>query len=465
MSDIAFSVLVGNGFDDIIFKTIMIKGDKGNSIASIEKTSTSGLVDTYTITLTDGTVGGTFTVTNGSPINLDDDDIALDKTWSSSKLSEMIGEGINDEDEGDDILWSSLKIQDEIMAVPLPRTYELDNVAIPAIFPDGADNVPVSELIVDIEAVQDGTGDASPTNVRAIHGWDTLHLVKCGTNIWDEQWERGAYNATGEKSTNASYIRSKFQIPVKPNCSYYLKTPTVNGRVCFYDKNGNFISRSDSLGNAEFTTPANCFFITFFTLESEDYQNNISINFPSADTDYNAYNGGIDTIDLTETVYGGTLNVSTGLLTVTKKYINLGDCEWAMNITNYMTARAVPTDAPLFVDNNTNLSLCSAYKAVAVNGATQSSDLYIYISSGGQIRIKDTAKNELTASQFKTAMDGIYYAYPLATQTTIQLTPTQVRTLLGQNQIYADTGNINKIVYFKTGSETVARMIEAYMRS
>ena len=55
--------------------------------------------------------------------------------------------------------------------------------------------------------------------------------------------------------------------------------------------------------------------------------------------------------------------------------------------------------------------------------------------------------------------------YPLATPITIQLTPTQVRTLLGQNQIYANTGNINKIVYFKTGSETVARMIEAYMRS
>ena len=37
----------------------------GSSIASISKTSTVGLVDTYTITLTDGTTGGTFTVTNG----------------------------------------------------------------------------------------------------------------------------------------------------------------------------------------------------------------------------------------------------------------------------------------------------------------------------------------------------------------------------------------------------------------
>lgn len=40
------------------------KGDTGNGIASIEKTSTVGLVDTYTITYTDGNTS-TFTVTNG----------------------------------------------------------------------------------------------------------------------------------------------------------------------------------------------------------------------------------------------------------------------------------------------------------------------------------------------------------------------------------------------------------------
>ena len=41
------------------------KGDTGNGIASITKTGTSGLVDTYTVTYTDGTTT-TFTVTNGA---------------------------------------------------------------------------------------------------------------------------------------------------------------------------------------------------------------------------------------------------------------------------------------------------------------------------------------------------------------------------------------------------------------
>ena len=48
-------------------KVMLIKGADGNSISTIEKTSTSGLVDTYTVTLTDGSQT-TFTVTNGSSI-------------------------------------------------------------------------------------------------------------------------------------------------------------------------------------------------------------------------------------------------------------------------------------------------------------------------------------------------------------------------------------------------------------
>lgn len=51
-----------------VCKIIMLKGQEGQSIKKVIKTSTSGLVDTYTITLTDGTTS-TFTVTNGKAIS------------------------------------------------------------------------------------------------------------------------------------------------------------------------------------------------------------------------------------------------------------------------------------------------------------------------------------------------------------------------------------------------------------
>lgn len=57
-------------------KVMLLKGESGSSIESIEKTGTQGLVDTYTITLTDGSKE-TFTVTNGDSI------ASIEKTGTS----------------------------------------------------------------------------------------------------------------------------------------------------------------------------------------------------------------------------------------------------------------------------------------------------------------------------------------------------------------------------------------------
>ena len=53
--------------DDIVFNVLLLKGESGNNILNITKTGTSGLVDTYTVTLTDGSTT-TYEVTNGSNI-------------------------------------------------------------------------------------------------------------------------------------------------------------------------------------------------------------------------------------------------------------------------------------------------------------------------------------------------------------------------------------------------------------
>lgn len=53
-----------------------IRGETGNGIASVTKTATEGLVDTYTITFTDGT-STTFTVTNGQDAEITNLDTTL----------------------------------------------------------------------------------------------------------------------------------------------------------------------------------------------------------------------------------------------------------------------------------------------------------------------------------------------------------------------------------------------------
>lgn len=71
-----------------IVKTLMLKGQEGQSIKAIKKTSTNGLSDTYTITLTDGTTS-TFSVTNGKGIS------SIEKT-STSGLSDTYTIRFND---------------------------------------------------------------------------------------------------------------------------------------------------------------------------------------------------------------------------------------------------------------------------------------------------------------------------------------------------------------------------------
>ena len=84
-------------------KVVGDKGDTGatgNGISSITKTGTSGLVDTYTITYTNGNTT-TFTVTNGSDAtvtiidNLTTDDSTKALSAKQGKvLKDLIGDAI-----------------------------------------------------------------------------------------------------------------------------------------------------------------------------------------------------------------------------------------------------------------------------------------------------------------------------------------------------------------------------------
>ena len=130
MNDIAFSVVIKNdGISDIIFKTIMLKGSDGNSIASIEKTSTVGLVDTYTITLSDGSIGGTFTVTNGTLSSFDDH---LDGASTNAPQNKVVKDAIDELDTRIETL-ENVTIDTELDAT---STNAVQNKAIKEAFDD-----------------------------------------------------------------------------------------------------------------------------------------------------------------------------------------------------------------------------------------------------------------------------------------------------------------------------------------
>lgn len=255
---------------------------------------------------------------------------------------------------------------------------------------DGADDVPVKSLKVNIAPKQSGSGDPSPSNVRPITGWDEVEVYVTGTNIWDEEWEVGSYDTiTGEKTVFSSTIRSKNKIPVSPNTEYYFNT---DGVVLFYKQNEEYQTFSP-VNNRTFTTPTECGYVAFRTGGGygTTYNHDISINYPSTDTSYHPYQGESKYIPFKDsngdpiTVYGGEIDVVSGLL---KSY-------------------------PFY----------SSY-----NGETLSGEW-----------ICDRA----VYSQGTTPPIGSQVVDMSGNGTEYQLDPTEIRTLKGVNNVWADTGDVD----------------------
>ena len=166
------------------------------------------------------------------------------------------------------------------------------------------------------------------------------------------------------------------------------------------------------------------------------------------------------------TVYGGVLDVTRGKLTVTHAIIeDLGDLYW-----NYggsagherFSSRLDGVKRPPTNGDIANIKCTCFLTDTADNTWAHTTDNIIALGATDYwIYVYTSSYTDATA--FRSAMSGHYVTYKLATPTTVTLTPTEVKTLLGNNNIFADSGNVNEVVYFKTGCESIARLIEAYL--
>ena len=172
---------------------------------------------------------------------------------------------------------------------------------------------------------------------------------------------------------------------------------------------------------------------------------NIQIELGSTATAYAPYSGNTYSISWqTEagTVYGGSLDVTSGLLTVTHAIVNLGDQSWSYNsgALRFDCTSSAQLGAKSIPDANVPDAYCSQYQVVKFNGNYSSSgpDNVLFFDST-LLRVRD--KKYTDAAVFKSAMNGVQLVYELATPLTYQLTPTQITTLLGENNVWADTGD------------------------
>lgn len=145
-------------------------------------------------------------------------------------------------------------------------------------------------------------------------------------------------------------------------------------------------------------------------------------------------------------VYGGTLDVTTGLLTITHVKTTPTGGTWSnASVFSINTANSTWMPAPMLSGSWQNdaktMANClekgardaSGQKPTILFGANTN---YIYIYN-------QTLLDGVTdyATMIAWMADNLEITYPLATPITYQLTPTEVTTLLGVNNIWADTGD------------------------
>lgn len=321
-----------------------------------------------------------------------------------------------------------------------------------ASFPDGADGLPLKTLVVNIEPMQAGSGDPSPENVRPISGWTGCEVA----NISDgekQPYFAGLLNGTygfvdlGTLAKIGSFWRTsdgvtngipKNVLPTNMICS------NSGYRYCTWNDIGY---QSGEIGISaggqiavyigDSSTPPTGYLIyelatpTTPTITQTQY-NNLLQSF-----NLGGWLVPISWQSEAGTVYGGTLDVTSGVLTITHGYLtDNGSLGWSMN-----------NDGSFYVANPLATALQDA-SGCACNYAPFAisfNDLNVFFRSNGLISLgRGWGSVYPSAQDLKSAFSSvpIQFVYKLATPIEITLTPTQIETLLGTNNIWADCGDV-----------------------
>lgn len=325
-------------------------------------------------------------------------------------------------------------------------------------FADGADNMPLKECVVQIDPVQSGSGDPSPTNVRPITGWTGANVYKSA--ILYEFYRGGIGDNDGQPSTSTTRMRTLEWIPYNGETTLTfigvgMETDDRVRRIYWYDSSKTFIS-SNTLDSgvkqlpytySGFTAPTGA---AYFRLVMQKSDNTQVISYSGKYLAVNPAAYPISWQTVAGTVYKGTINPLTGTLTVSFLKQNLfGEgitVERKSTNTTGLGRFTVSGITGIVIASNSQPStlICNAYKTVSNNQTYAKNDGIGTYSSAGTVVIYDTNHNEDTAETFAAYLEsiGAYVVYPLITPLTYQLDPVQITTLRESN-LWADTGAIS----------------------
>ena len=319
----------------------------------------------------------------------------------------------------------------------------------------------VIKPMIRLASVADATY-APYSNICPISGHTEVNVTRTGKNLIGSVniIDGEGYNANGIPETNANRFRT---LPIKCEGKSYITISWTIGTVssqairCIWDANGNLLNRtvpsSTTTGNRRYyTTNLTSFsgacYIAFAWYadggaSAQDNATDVMAEFSDSMSDYETGEVATYPISLGQTVYGGTLNVTTGVLTMDRAITTMSTLSWIAGTASGRTyfkaavaGKVVPTSS-----DTTHPIVATNINYAGVLTVAQMPDVSLAQAPGNtEVRIYDSAVTTLSEMQDKYGTGQ--FVYYLATPITVQLTPTQVSTLLGANNIWSDSGSV-----------------------
>jgi hypothetical protein len=107
---------------------------------------------------------------------------------------------------------------------------------------------------------------------------------------------------------------------------------------------------------------------------------------------------------------------------------------WSYNSTQNFWQHAIPD-----IESNANDALCEGYNYT--NRSWGSMVNYEFGISGTSMRLHNDTVS--TSAELETQLNGIHLKYLLANPITLSITSQDIPTLLGENNIFSDTGDVD----------------------
>lgn len=300
------------------------------------------------------------------------------------------------------------------------------------------------------------------SNICPISGWSECNVWRTGKNLLDLSTLRGGtFNEA--KSFPVANISTDGYIPVKPGETYTWSQASYSpggssGRyIRWYDKDKALLGSHPSIYVKEaytFQVPDNVYYARFmwyygasplFQSINDVINMEPIVKLGSTATAYELYQGNQYTIQLGQTVYGGTLDVTNGVLTVDRAMVDLEALSWGnWNSVNGWIAEISLAIKQMASNNDpmnaiaSDLKVVSKVESLAIVSAGTNEDTISAARTG--VYVYGTNANRKPTGQL---------VYELATPIEYDLTPEEVATLLGANAIWADTGNVINLYYWK----------------